>query len=51
MQGYEGSQFTMLVSEAVPGQLAEMVASYTSTIAGAPRLEERITLAGVGGAR
>jgi hypothetical protein len=51
MQGYEGSQFTLLVSEAVPGQLAEMVSSYSSTIAGAPRLEERITLAGVGGAQ
>jgi hypothetical protein len=51
MQGYEGSQFTLLLSEAVPGQLAEMVSSYTSTVAGAPRLEERITLAGVGGAR
>lgn len=51
MQGYEGSQFTLLVSEAVPGQLAEMMASYSSTIPGAPRLEERITLTGVGGAQ
>jgi hypothetical protein len=51
MQGYEGSLFTLLVSEAVPGQHAEMVSSYSSTIAGAPHLEERITLAGVGGAR
>lgn len=51
MMGYEGSQFTFLVSPSVPGELAELVAHYESGVKGAPKLEERITLAGIGGAK
>lgn len=48
MSGYEGSEFTFLVSTAVPGQLAQMISKYDSGLKDAPRLEERMTLAGVG---
>lgn len=51
MSGYDGSRFTFVVSEAVPGWFVEMVSTYESTIKEAPRLEERFTLAGVGGGK
>lgn len=51
MLGYEGSEFTFIVSPSVPGEIAELVAHYESGIKDAPKLEERITLAGVGGAK
>lgn len=51
MLGYESSEFTFLVSQSVPGQIAELIAHYESGIKDAPTLEERITLAGIGGAK
>ncbi len=51
MLGYEGAEFTFLVSDALPGYIAELVAHYESGIKDAPKLEERITLAGIGGAK
>ena len=51
MLGYEGAEFTFLVADALPGQIGEMVAHYESGIKDAPKLEERITLAGIGGAK
>lgn len=51
MLGYESSEFTFLVSQSVPGGIAELVSHYESPIKDAPKLEERITLAGIGGAK
>lgn len=51
MLGYEGAEFTFLVSDSLPGQIGELVAHYESGIKDAPKLEERITLAGLGGAK
>ena len=48
MSGYEGSEFTFVVSNDVPGQLATMVSKYESGLKDSPKLEESITLAGVG---
>ena len=48
MLGYEGAKLTLVVSEAVPGQFVELTSLFESGVAGAPRLEERITLAGPG---
>lgn len=48
MSGYEGSEFTFVVSTAVPGQFAIMASRYESGLKDSPRLEERMTLAGVG---
>ena len=48
MSGYEGSEFTFVVSNDVPGQFATMVSKYESGLKDSPRLEESITLAGVG---
>jgi hypothetical protein len=44
MFGYEHSKLTFIVSDAVPGKLVEMTSAYESALAGAPRLEERITM-------
>jgi hypothetical protein len=46
MQGYQGSKFTMIVSDQVPGEIVQVGSVYESTIKAAPRLEERITLNG-----
>jgi hypothetical protein len=48
MLGYDGAKFTLVVSEAVPGHLVELTSTFESGIPGAPRLEERITIAGTG---
>ena len=48
MSGYEGSEFTFVVSPGVPGQLAVMSARYESGLKDSPRLEERSALAGAG---
>ena len=48
MLGYEGARLTLVVSEAVPGHIVEMTSLFESAIPDAPRLEERITLAGSG---
>lgn len=51
MQGYDGSTFQLTVSEHVPGQVVDLVSIYTSSQKEAPRLEERISFAGLKGAK
>lgn len=48
MLGYEGSRFTLVVSDAVPGYFVDLSASFESTTKDAPKFEERITLVGAG---
>ncbi|MFN0219310.1 MAG: hypothetical protein ACKVP4_10895 [Hyphomicrobium sp.] len=48
MRGFEGAQFSIFVSEKVPGYFAKMVSSYTNSGKDAPTLEEVTTLDGVG---
>lgn len=49
MQGWEGAKYELVVSDAVPGQVAELVAKYTNKYPGDLKLVERITLDGVSG--
>lgn len=44
MLGYEGARFEFLVAEAAPGMLLELKSEFTSDLAGAPKLTERIVL-------
>jgi hypothetical protein len=44
MFGYDHCKLTFIVSNAVPGKLAEMTSVYASALPGAPRLEEHITM-------
>lgn len=46
MRGYENSQFSFVMSEAIPGQFVELVASYDNPTKTAPRLEERTIMVG-----
>jgi hypothetical protein len=46
MRGFENSRFWFVVSDAVPGQFVELVATYENTDKTAPRLEERTSLVG-----
>ncbi|TCR67107.1 hypothetical protein [Bosea sp. BK604] len=46
MLGYEGAQFEFVVAEAAPGMLLELKSEFTSDLAGAPKLTERIVLTG-----
>jgi len=46
MQGYEGSKFTLVVSDQVPGEIVQLVSVYESSLKEAPKLEERFTLEG-----
>lgn len=48
MLGYEGSKFTFVVSDAVPGYFVDLHAGYESTTKEAPKFEERIKFAGAG---
>jgi hypothetical protein len=48
MRGFEGSTFTFVVSDKVPGHFAKMIASYVNREKNAPSLEETTTLDGVG---
>lgn len=48
MSGYEGSEFTFVVSPAIPGQFAMMISKFESGLKDSPKLEERMTLTGVG---
>ena len=48
MRGYEGAVFTIVLSDKIPGYLAQMISSYGNTGKDAPVLEERTTLDGVG---
>lgn len=48
MRGYESSVFTIVLSDAVPGQFAQMVSDYKNELKDAPTLVETMTLDGVG---
>lgn len=48
MQGFQNSTFTVIVSNEVPGYFVDLLASYTSTQATGPKLEEHIKLVGMG---
>jgi hypothetical protein len=48
MLGYDGAKLTLVLSEAVPGHFVELTSLFESGIPGAPRLEERINVAGSG---
>jgi hypothetical protein len=48
MNGFEGSTFSIAVSEKIPGYFAKMVSQYTNTDKKSPTLEETTTLEGVG---
>lgn len=49
MQGWEGAEYVLTVSDAVPGQVADLVANYKNKYPGDLHLVERITLDGVTG--
>ncbi|WP_371360317.1 hypothetical protein, partial [Salmonella sp. E404] len=46
MRGFEKSKFSIVVSDAVPGQFVELQATYESSDAAAPRLEEKTQMVG-----
>ncbi|MGZ5918955.1 MAG: hypothetical protein ACXWJV_04065 [Hyphomicrobium sp.] len=46
MQGYDVSKFILVVSDQVPGEVAQLTSVYESSMKEAPKLEERITLDG-----
>jgi hypothetical protein len=46
MRGFENSTFSIVVSDLVPGQFVELLATYENTDAAAPRLEERTQMIG-----
>lgn len=48
MNGFEGSTFTIALSDKIPGYFAKMVSNYTNTDKKAPTLQETMTLDGVG---
>ena len=48
MLGYEGSKFTFLISDKVPGYFVDLHAGFESTTKEAPKFEERIKLVGAG---
>lgn len=48
MRGFEGSVFTITISDKIPGQFAQMIANYSNTQKDSPTLVETTTLDGVG---
>lgn len=48
MQGFENTTLTVIVSNQVPGYFVDLLASYNSTQAAGPKLEEHIKLVGMG---
>ena len=48
MRGFESSEFTIVLSDKIPGQFAQMIANYTNSQKDAPTLVEKTTLDGVG---
>ncbi len=48
MNGYEGSTFTIALSDKIPGYFAKMTSNYTNTDKKSPTVEETTTLEGVG---
>jgi hypothetical protein len=49
MQGWEGAEYVLVVSEQVPGEIVDLIAKYKNKYPGDLRLVERITLNGVSG--
>jgi len=49
MQGWEGAEYILVVSDAVPGQVVDLISKYTNKYPGDLKLVERITLDGVTG--
>jgi hypothetical protein len=49
MQGYEKSNFTIVLSKDAPGYFVDLQSTFESTAAAAPKLEERISLVGLAG--
>ena len=49
MQGWEGAEYVLVVSDDVPGQVADLIATYKNKYPGDLKLVERITLDGVTG--
>jgi hypothetical protein len=48
MRGFETSEFSIVLSEKIPGQFAQMTSHYVNTAKDAPMLDEKTTLDGVG---
>jgi hypothetical protein len=48
MNGFEGSTFSIALSDKIPGYFAKMISEYTNTDKNSPSLEETTTLEGVG---
>jgi hypothetical protein len=48
MHGFEGSVFTLVLSDKIPGKFAQMVSDYKNSQTGGPELVEKMTLEGVG---
>lgn len=48
MEGFEGSKFTIVVSNDVPGYFVDLVSTFESRFAAGPKLEEHISLVGMG---
>lgn len=48
MRGYEVAQFSIVLSDKIPGHFAKMIANFGNTQKGSPTLEESTTLDGVG---
>ena len=48
MRGFEGSVFTLVVSDQIPGKFAQMVSDYKNSQQGGPELVEKMTFMGVG---
>jgi hypothetical protein len=48
MRGFEAAEFTIVVSEQIPGHFAKMIANYANTQKDSPTLVDTMTLQGVG---
>lgn len=48
MRGYENSEFSIVLSDKIPGQFAKMVANFANSQKDAPTLVDTMTLQGVG---
>ena len=51
MQGWEGAQYALVLSDQVPGEIVDLVSTYKNKFKGNEKLklEERITLDGITG--
>ena len=48
MRGFEVAEFSIVISEKIPGFFAKMVANYANTQKDSPTLVDTMTLKGVG---